>query len=398
MIADLKSYLYIYIGFLMEAIIVFCTMSEQKGTVSLVFTLTFLWIVMFYFHTERYTYRQGYLNVLVLSTIFFSFLNVFAFAPTGGFDYFKKVIMFSCFMLLLYANTKYVLTLRQTNQIILINILISLLYLIFYRQGYSFYEGKMLLTLKFNNPNETGMFILNSLLYTTIPLFTYRQLCIKKIFLPILLLIIFFLSYVMFLTGCRSSFLSYAVFVFLVFLDFAFFKYFKVKHIWIFIWAIAPFLFALVYLSYSQLLKGIDVSFGFGEGKSSSTRLIVWVPAMDAIKHNIIFGDYFGISNGSGRSQMHNTHLDVLASYGLLPFVLFVSSLYKAVENCLTEDMSRINRFGLYAFMVCFISGTFEASLVAGGAGIYILSCGFLLIAKSNVYINSGSYDELYYY
>ena len=143
--------------------------------------------------------------------------------------------MFSCFMLLLYANTKYVLTLRQTNQIILINILISLLYLIFYRQGYSFYEGKMLLTLKFNNPNETGMFILNSLLYTTIPLFTYRQLCIKKIFLPILLLIIFFLSYVMFLTGCRSSFLSYAVFVFLVFLDFAFFKYFKVKHIWIFI-------------------------------------------------------------------------------------------------------------------------------------------------------------------
>ena len=73
MIADLKSYLYIYIGFLMEAIIVFCTMSEQKGTVSLVFTLTFLWIVMFYFHTERYTYRQGYLNVLVLSTIFFPF-------------------------------------------------------------------------------------------------------------------------------------------------------------------------------------------------------------------------------------------------------------------------------------------------------------------------------------
>ena len=81
---------------------------------------------------------------------------------------------------------------------------------------------------------------------------------------------------------------------------------------------------------------------------------------------------------------MHNTHLDVWASYGIIPFVLFVYLLYIIVRGVSDVCLNNLQRFSVFAFMACFVSGIFEASLVGGGSGIYILSCGFLLLAKSN--------------
>jgi O-antigen ligase len=135
----------------------------------------------------------------------------------------------------------------------------------------------------------------------------------------------------------------------------------------------------------------IDTSLGIeGHGKTSDTKMMIWKPAFEAINQHFVLGDYYCISSGTGVSQLHNTHLDVFASYGFIPFILFISILFFQVSRVYEQATSLTNRIGVYAFMACFISGVFEASLVSGSAGLYVLSFGFLLLANSQIDCNNA--------
>lgn len=52
----------------------------------------------------------------------------------------------------------------------------------------------------------------------------------------------------------------------------------------------------------------------------------------------------------------------------------------------MNQANSRFQRISLYAFVSCMVSCMFEASLVAGSAGMFLLTVGFLILANSNIH------------
>jgi hypothetical protein len=193
------------------------------------------------------------------------------------------------------------------------------------------------------------------------------------------------LLFLTFLTGSRGAILTEFCYIALILID----KLMQGKLVarkWIIaFWSILPILFVMFYTAKQGNLGTGTMLVDEEQGKGSATRMIVWGPALEIVEDNILFGDYYGISNGTGKSQMHNTHLDVIASYGFIPFLLFVLFLYKAVYGSSKNACTYFNKYSLWAFMSCFVSGIFEAVLVAGGLCVYILACGFLLLANSDI-------------
>lgn len=376
-------------GMLMEAGIMYLTMADQRSIVSALFACTFFWI-LFFFVKFGYSKKDQYFRQLVIITFILSILNVLLTGGINGFDYYKKVIMFGCFLFLLYLSSIYSLNRQQVKWLVLINFAISLFYIRFYNTAYRMTDEGIMLTLGFANPNQTGMFILNSILYCSIPIAVYRDVRVRWYYLVPFVWVAFSISPYLYFTESRACIAAYAVFILLVLLDYIMPRFRITSKAILFLMAIFPLLFAVFYLVEFSLFENLDLSLGFENGKHSGTRLKMWEFAFNKFFENPILGNYNGISNGTGASQMHNIHVDVLASYGIFSFILYVNVLYKALKNLTDKQKCRFNRVAFYAFIACLISGTFEASLVAGGLGLYILSCGFILLANANIEGNSN--------
>lgn len=376
----------IIISFLIALGIVYNIMNDTSFISSTLISISFVYVFFMFIRQLAYKkINQEYLRLLCFSFVFV-FFNV-TLSGVGGFDYYKKAIMYSATITWMICCVNYRLSKKTVSVILFINLFINLLYLLFYQQGFSVYEGQVLLTLNFANPNQTGMFILNSLLYTGIMITAGNDLVEKKIhyFIMLAILIPIFLkvAQLLVLTGCRSSYMSLALFAFLVIVDYLFRGKIKIKKWMALSISIVPFVFVFIYLAYASNLSA-DVAMGVEDaGKSSTTRIPIWKPIIDNFWHYFIIGDYYGISNGTGMSQMHNTHLDVYASYGILPLILYVRIIYLVICQSVRNSCSRFQRISVYAFIACMVSCMFEASLVAGSAGMFFLTIGFLAFANS---------------
>lgn len=382
----------VIIGFLIALGIIYCTMNENLAISSSLISFSFVYVfVVFLYKSTHNTINKSYIKILWLSCVLV-FLNT-SLSGLGGFDYYKKAIMYMSTIVWMFCGVSMNVSKKTTITIVVINLCINCLYLLFFKRGFSVYEGEVLLTLNFPNPNQTGMFLLNSILYIGILIVAGKDLVRKKkyyiILLCLLIPLLVSVCQLLILTGCRSSFMSLALFFILVLFDYVSRGHFKLKKWMSLAIAVLPFIFIFIYLSYVSTLN-IDVSMGMeNEGKSSTTRVHIWKPIIDNFWHYFIIGDYYGISNGTGMSQMHNTHLDVYASYGIIPLILYIIILYKVINHSMNQANSRFQRISLYAFVSCMVSCMFEASLVAGSAGMFLLTVGFFILANSNIHYES---------
>jgi hypothetical protein len=376
------------LGFIIAAGVVYFTLAEQASIVSTLISLSFIYVLFIFIKFALNRTVSSKEIYLVVSLAFITFFNAFI-SGSGDFNYFKKCIMFICTVIWLICCSKANINGRTLILILAINISINVFYLIFFRSGFAIFEGEVLLTLNFSNPNQTGMFLLNSILYLIIAaLGAYgirRGFSGKLLFIVILAITVPLITSIfgmLALTGCRSSFLSIGMFVALL-ISGLFIPAQKIFNKYVcFGLSVLPFVFVFIYLTYVSTLT-IDVSFGMEEsGKSSGTRIHVWKPIIDEFFHYLLFGDYYGISEGTGMSQMHNTHLDVYASYGIIPLIIYCRVLYKIILKSARNISNRIQAFGLFAFVSNIASWTFEASFVAGSGGLFLLTSGFLLIAS----------------
>lgn len=148
---------------------------------------------------------------------------------------------------------------------------------------------------------------------------------------------------------------------------------------------LVPFAFAVVYMLVvdSDLIGRI---FGFmaSEGKQLDSRVKMWAPAFEAIEASPLLGSYFAISDGTGAGQMHNTHVDMAASYGIPVLVLVCWLLGIHIHQQGKEYADRIGFLYMAAFCCVILMGTFEAVLFSGGLGFYVFAVIFLPLSGSH--------------
>ena len=144
----------------------------------------------------------------------------------------------------------------------------------------------------------------------------------------------------------------------------------------------APLVFALGYLKLaSSSWAEQTFSFLIGEGKGLDSRMDVWSLAVNAFRQSPLVGAYSQISGGTGASQMHNSHLDLLASYGVAVFVL--TWLFLILQ--LRGGGGRWSFCCRLCFASLLLAGLGEAMLFSGGMGVYLFGGIFLMLKKADL-------------
>ena len=293
-----------------------------------------------------------------------------------SFDYLKKGIMFAMTLLFFQAASRMradVGTMRFVHWCAdLLTVAFTVMFLLRREQMYLLNGvASEYLTFGFNNPNLATLFL--TMLYM---LHICQMITDGKwrhgIWAAVLL-------YFVVQTGSRNALLTVAVFTVLVF---CLRKKEKLQLGGVAAGLLAwiPIVFAAIYmiLIRTDWFQSIFV-FLSGEGKGLDSREEIWKRAWEAIVRSPLIGAYYAISDGAGVSQMHNSHLDIAASYGVAVLALVCVLLRRWLEsgrNCY-----------ILGFAGALLLGLGEAAMFSGGLGIYIFAGIFLLLAK-------GAQDE----
>ena len=235
------------------------------------------------------------------------------------------------------------------------------------------YDSLGYFTMNFSNPNLLAMFLYQSVLYCFVSFFV-----MKKYWIKILCGIIGVADFhLMTLTDSRNTIISFVMVVVATF-------YFviKKKHrisSWILkLVAVFPLIFVWLYLNYVTVLHVKDDTMMNHEGKSVMSRTHIWNYIFDHLEiHNYIFGNYPMLQGNA-----HNSHLAVLASFGVIVAILFVTFLYKVMKHCSENISSYKQAVCLVGFMGTIFIGMAEGALVCGSLGLYIPACTFLCLAS----------------
>lgn len=145
---------------------------------------------------------------------------------------------------------------------------------------------------------------------------------------------------------------------------------------------IFPLAFALCYLGVVQS-EWVQRWFGFWitEGKNLDSRSQIWLYAWKQFGKSPLLGSYSQITSALGGMQMHNSHLDVLVSYGAPVLALIWTLLAQMLKTpkCGLEKRQWLCMAGFAALL---LSGMGEAMLFSGGLGIYIFAGIIRLLAN----------------
>lgn len=363
------------------SLIIFFTLVKQGALISLCFSMSF--IVLLCYAVYRATNTRYSLNLVLL--IIVAFVNVVVNALTSseailGFDYFKKLLMFLAFMLMLDFAQNDDISVDTYNLVLRLPSAMALMLVCsyFFVGNTDRYAGGI--TLGFSNPNFTGMWLVHLFIYVFLLEISIKHNRFIKITIGLVLVIMAWLIYE---TKARSCLIGLFLFLLLCVMGKVTNESFSKKPI---VWSAVILIPIIVVLLYQSLLNAgwfVNAFAAFvSDGKGLDSRLAVWQPAIKAFMGSPIFGDYCGISQGTGTSQLHNTHLDVLVSYGILPFVLFVVALLKLSRNITRRDMSFFSYTAFSGFLSIIIIGTFEAGVVSGAMGLNILTVGLIVLAN----------------
>lgn len=363
------------------SLIIFFTLVKQGALISLCFSMSF--IVLLCYAVYRATNTRYSLNLVLL--IIVAFVNVVVNALTSseailGFDYFKKLLMFLAFMLMLDFAQNDDISVDTYNLVLRLPSAMALMLVCsyFFVGNTDRYAGGI--TLGFSNPNFTGMWLVHLFIYVFLLEISIKHNRFIKITIGLVLVIMAWLIYE---TKARSCLIGLFLFLLLCVMGKVTNESFSKKPI---VWSAVILIPIIVVLLYQSLLNAgwfVNAFAAFvSDGKGLDSRLAVWQPAIKAFMGSPIFGDYCGISQGTGTSQLHNTHLDVLVSYGILPFVLFVVALLKLSRNITRHDMSFFSYTAFSGFLSIIIIGTFEAGVVSGAMGLNILTVGLIVLAN----------------
>ena len=310
---------------------------------------------------------------------------------TGG--YAKKVAMFATTLIFLCAANRCRLDdkLVEYTQVLIdmLTVMMGVMLMLSHDRMHMI-GGKVsrYITLGFSNPNSLSLFV------TCMYMLTFCTLCkkqshkVRNFHIAVLTAQIFILLG----THCRTGQM-----VTMLFTAMAFCVLYRKKikslvgitvplkiHRWVAVsLALFPMVFAMIYMSVvgAEWVEKL-FSFMISEGKGIDSRVEQWTPAFEAIVASPLIGAYYAISGGTGSSQLHNTHADTAASYGVPVMLLMSAILAICMYQRGKKYRSPIRFMYMLAFCCAMLMGTFEAAVFSGGLGIYVFTIIFLAFSK----------------
>lgn len=201
-----------------------------------------------------------------------------------------------------------------------------------------------------------------------------------------LISLIFSLSLVFLIlqTQARSCLIALLFLVFAVLL----FRKYPLNNFIMLLCILIPLIFVMLYMFIIE--KGSDLTFlniFVDEGKGLDSRYEIWKRTLDIIKSNLIGGNYYQISDGTGRFQMHNIWLHVCSGFGVIICIFIIHAFYKSLKAINSTNWQ--TKFAIICFLTIIIEGTFEAAIFAGTSGIFCLFTQLLSFGEKH---HKGSY------
>ena len=361
---------------------------------SALFLLTFPLTMVLWVRTIRVKLESLDLLVLliaVLATISV-LVNALITETIIGFSYIKKLIMFIMSLLFFQSVNK----LRADKNVVryihrvtdLLTLFMIVMYFLRNSQMYLLNGTKSpYLTFGFTNPNLTGMFLTCLYMLETYRLFTKEKGWVKIAHV----IMAIFLAWFTLGTRSRNCLLVIvmytAVCAWLIFRGQREMRVGKLTAVAV---AVLPMVFALVYLMVvNSDWLGRAFAFLIGEGKMLDSRVAIWRNAFEKLNHSPFIGDYSGISDGTGVSQLHNTHVDIAVSYGTCILVLVCVFLCKIFYQSGKVYKEKQNYIYIWGFACAIMLGVGEAALFAGGMAIYVLAGILLLLSKQEIEVKN---------
>ncbi len=352
---------------------------------SILFALTFV-IVAFLWLKVSMKKITG-LNKLGIAVIVISAYGVLMNAVVTGtplsVSYIKKAVIFS-FSILFFVCADSI-TINEENKNMIkktvpyLSCFLIVMYVLFRDTMFYYYKfASRYLTFHFSNPNLVSIFLICMAIYMFIHTLAEQDKR-KKIFYAVLTLV---LSWFVVRTRSRTSLLVLILF----YVQLA--VYYFAPRFKIFCWkiysaavAVLPLVFSL---SYMAVIKSdfINTVFSFlvSIGKGLDSRVKMWTIALNGIKSSPWIGAYSQISNGTGRAQMHNVHLDIWASYGIIPLILMTVFLYMLLRNKVRRIKNIEEMVYFIAFTTVLLTGLGETTIFSGGLGVHFLAGMFLML------------------
>lgn len=344
---------------------------------SALFMMTFFLTMAFWLmELER---RINKTNLLAIGIMVVSFISVAVNAMVTdavlSFSYVKKLIMFWSTVLFFAAMTEYKPDKSVLNLVFRTNTLLAVFLLIMYLtmpdEMHTFNEQVTIyLTFRFTNPNLTAAFLSSVCILQMVYTYATRKWYVKLLnTVLIVALIVLILD-----TKARTSWILMAVFL----LAYAVvnllpkIRWRMTKRLaWFIAWL--PLLFALLYMELVNNARIQEIfSFLVNRGKLLDARVEIWTDALEAIKASPVIGAYNQISDGTGESQMHNSLLDIAASYGIPVMLILGNFLRRVLYTGKDGPQGKRNFICIMGFSALLMSGIGEAMIFSGGLGIYL--------------------------
>lgn len=385
-ISKTETILFNVLVFLAGLIFVLNITNNEQG-ITAVFYVTFVIVLALYLLSSKRYFKLR--DILAVGIVLLAMINVIVNSLTSdavaSFDYFKKILIFSTTILFMITCTKTPNGCLSLEYLIGMYTLLSAFCVVYYLlHSSSLYDGLHLLYFNLENPNFAGLFL--SVFAMSQFAFAVRKITVLRRILHLALGL--FCAYLVFETQARNAEISLILYIVVtIVMSLAFLIGNKTVTIpkWLGVIASvfpAAFAFIYIHLVHNPFFQSL---FGFfaGVGKGLDARESIWRYALNNVREHPIFGAYYQISNGTGMSQMHNTHIDIMASYGILVMILVCWYLYLLIAD--GRRYSTI--FPMMCILVFIFSitlGMGEAALFSGGQGLYVFISCFLLLSRED--------------
>lgn len=383
---------FIWLEFILLIGVSLFTVLEQSSLSSICFKST----IAVAFVILLLQVKSGRIDAVVIMFAFVSLLNVllnswFSDEAVMNFAYWNKWVFYCVAFVFFYVASVYDADEKIIKIVEIAPILMGLIFI----GGYHIlgmrttYAGGI--TLGFGNPNKTAIWLLHIVLYGAYGVAKAGKPLYKIAYAVFLVLCVQLLL----LTKNRASLIALLIFLCLLACGLVVCK--KKLPRWLLMFVLVfPLLFAVMY---KTLLEAEWVhrvfSFLVSEGKNLSSRSSIWDFAFQKFQESWLIGNYAGISEGTGMSQMHNTHLDVLCSFGIIPFVFFTRILYRVAYTSAQKVETTEQLVAICAFLGALMLGIFEAGLFTGCSGVNFLTGGLLILASNSNKGNKDSFCKL---